>query len=292
MGATFEENAVEKALYYSKHCSGYLFVDDSGLEVRALGGAPGVYSARFAGPNSSDAANNRLLLERMAGVSDRTARFVCVVALANAGRLVRTFRGEVNGWLLDSPRGTNGFGYDPLFFYEPFGCTFAEAPVERKMEVSHRSQALRQMREYLNGSRVNLVQEETKMDVTDPLLAPMEADEHREVGGVQVDVGRTGAARVKRLIYPPGFHWAKHLSALMGSRYCMHAHVGFMARGQINVRFEDGCVVEYKAPKFVQVEPGHEGWVVGDEPAVLIEFDFEGDTLNRLAVPHVHEHGR
>ena len=77
----------------------------------------------------------------------------------------------------------------------------------------------------------------------------------------------------------------------MGSKYCMHAHVGFMAHGQINVRFADGCVVEYKAPKFVQVEPGHEGWVVGDEPAVLIEFDFEGDTVNRLGVPQVHKHG-
>ena len=124
------------------------------------------------------------------------------------------------------------------------------------------------------------------MNVTDPLLAPVEADEHREMGGVQVDVARTGACRVKRLIYPPGFHWAKDLSELMGSKYCMHAHVGFMAHGQINVRFADGCVVEYKAPKFVQVEPGHEGWVVGDEPAVLIEFDFEGDTLDRLGVPH------
>ena len=126
------------------------------------------------------------------------------------------------------------------------------------------------------------------MNVTDPLLAPVEADEHREIGGVQVDVARTGACRVKRLIYPPGFHWAKHLSELMGSKYCMHAHVGFMAHGQINVRFADGCVVEYKAPKFVQVEPEHEGWVVGDEPAVLIEFDFEGDTLDRLGVPQVH----
>jgi hypothetical protein len=70
----------------------------------------------------------------------------------------------------------------------------------------------------------------------------------------------------------------------------MHAHVGFMARGQINVRFADGCVVEYKAPQFVSVEPGHEGWVVGDEPAVLIEFDFEGETVKRLGVPEVHRH--
>jgi XTP/dITP diphosphohydrolase len=151
-GATFEENAVQKALYYSKFCDGYLFVDDSGLEVAALDGAPGVYSARFAGPNATDAANNQLLIDRMRGITDRTARFVCVVALAESGSLVRTFRGEVEGRLLEAPRGEDGFGYDPLFFYPPFGCTFGEAPLERKMQVSHRAQALRQMRAYLNAT--------------------------------------------------------------------------------------------------------------------------------------------
>ena len=105
-GVTFEENAVQKALYYSKFCDGYLFVDDSGLEVDALDGAPGVYSARFAGPNATDAANNQLLLDRMRGVADRTARFVCVVALAESGRLVRTFRGEVEGQLARSASGS------------------------------------------------------------------------------------------------------------------------------------------------------------------------------------------
>jgi XTP/dITP diphosphohydrolase len=150
-GVTFEQNAVQKALYYSKFCDGYVFVDDSGLEVDALQGAPGVYSARFAGPNATDTANNQLLLEKMHGVADRAARFVCVVALADSGRLVRTFRGEVEGELLEAPRGANGFGYDPLFFYPAFGCSFGEAPLERKMEVSHRSQALRQMRNYLDG---------------------------------------------------------------------------------------------------------------------------------------------
>jgi XTP/dITP diphosphohydrolase len=148
-GATFEDNAAEKALYYSRFCDGYLFVDDSGLEVEAFDGAPGVYSARFAGPNATDASNNRLLLDRMRGVTSRTARFVCVVALAESGRLVRTFRGEVEGRLLDAPRGANGFGYDPLFFYPPFGCTFGEASLERKMEVSHRAKALRTMSAYL-----------------------------------------------------------------------------------------------------------------------------------------------
>lgn len=148
-GVTFEENAVQKALYYSRFCDGYLFVDDSGLEVDALGGAPGVYSARFAGPDATDAENNRLLLEKTRGVSDRTARFVCVVALAESGRLVRTFRGVVEGRLLEAPQGTNGFGYDPIFFYPPFGCSFGEAPLKRKMEVSHRAEALRKMRTYL-----------------------------------------------------------------------------------------------------------------------------------------------
>ena len=149
IGATFEENAVQKARYYSKYCSEYLFVDDSGLEVDALGGAPGVYSARFAGPDATDEANNRLVLDRMRGVRDRTARFVCVVALAREGELIHTFRGEVAGRLVEEARGANGFGYDPLFFYPPFGCTFGEAPLEKKMGVSHRAVALRAMQEWL-----------------------------------------------------------------------------------------------------------------------------------------------
>ena len=155
-GLTFEENAILKAVCYSGHCDGYLFVDDSGLEVDALGGAPGVYSARFAGPHATDAANNELLLKRMRGVSDRTARFVCVVALAEHGKLLRTFRGEVEGRLLEEPRGANGFGYDPLFFYPPFGCTFAEAPLERKMGVSHRAKALALLGAYLEEARQEL----------------------------------------------------------------------------------------------------------------------------------------
>lgn len=148
-GATFEENAIQKALYYSKYCDGFVFVDDSGLEVDALGGEPGVYSARYAGPDATDEANNRLLLDRMRSVPERNARFVCVVALAKSGVLVSTFHGEVEGLLAEKPRGLNGFGYDPLFYYPPFGCTFGEVPLERKMEVSHRARALRSMRDYL-----------------------------------------------------------------------------------------------------------------------------------------------
>jgi len=148
-GDTFEANANLKALWYSERAPGPVFTDDSGLEVDALDGAPGVYSARYAGAAATDDANNRLLLERMRGITPRTARFVCVIALAARGRLIGTFRGAVEGELTEALRGGNGFGYDPLFFYPPFGCTFGEAPLAEKMKVSHRSRALRAMKEWL-----------------------------------------------------------------------------------------------------------------------------------------------
>jgi XTP/dITP diphosphohydrolase len=151
-GATFEENAIGKAEYYGGFTEGYLFADDSGLEVDALGGAPGVHSARYAGPDATDAANNALLLDRIRSYANRTARFVCVIALVKNGTLVRTFRGSVEGRILDGPRGQGGFGYDPLFYYEPFGCTFGEAPIADKMLVSHRAQALEAMFTFLRGS--------------------------------------------------------------------------------------------------------------------------------------------
>jgi XTP/dITP diphosphohydrolase len=154
IGETFEENACEKAVYYAAHTSGYLFADDSGLEVDALDGAPGVHSARYAGPEATDADNNALLLERLRGVENRTARFVCVIALVRDGRLVQTFRGAVEGRILDAPRGSGGFGYDPLFYYEPFGCTFGEASLDQKMNVSHRAQALRAMFTFLDSERI------------------------------------------------------------------------------------------------------------------------------------------
>jgi XTP/dITP diphosphohydrolase len=144
-GATFEENAVKKALHYARHIEGLLFADDSGLEVDALGGAPGVYSARFSGPNATDDSNNRLLLEKLRGVENRTARFVCAIALVEGGVVRGIYRGAAEGRILDAPRGAAGFGYDPLFFYPPFGCTFGEASDEQKFSVSHRGQALRAM---------------------------------------------------------------------------------------------------------------------------------------------------
>jgi len=141
-GATFAENAALKAVYYSRFAPGPVFADDSGLAVDALGGAPGVYSARYAGPAATDADNNALVLERMQGEANRRARFVCVIALAAQGAVVDTFEGVVEGELLEAPRGAGGFGYDPLFYYPPFGCTLAEASAEQKLAVSHRGQAL------------------------------------------------------------------------------------------------------------------------------------------------------
>ena len=154
-GVTFEENAVQKAVYYSAFADGYVFADDSGLELDALNGEPGVYSARYAGPGATDLANNALVLERMNGVADRRCRFVSVIALALQGKLLKTFRGEVEGTLLDAARGSGGFGYDPLFFYRPFGCTFGEAPLTQKQTVSHRAKALEAMREYLSTLEAN-----------------------------------------------------------------------------------------------------------------------------------------
>ena len=148
-GRTFEENAVEKALHYSRHAPGLLFAEDSGLEVDALGGAPGVRSSRFAGEGATGEDNNRLLIERLRGVANRAARFVCVIALAEPGRPIRTFRGEVAGVIVDEPRGAGGFGYDPHFFSPPLKCTFAELSPERKLEVSHRGRALAAMLKFL-----------------------------------------------------------------------------------------------------------------------------------------------
>ena len=151
-GATFEENAIGKAEYYGGFTDGYLFADDSGLEVDALDGAPGVHSARYAGSDATDAANNALLLENIREHADHSARFVCVIALVKDGKLVRTFRGAVEGRILDSARGSGGFGYDPLFYYEPFECTFGEAPIADKMRVSHRAQALEAMFTFLRSN--------------------------------------------------------------------------------------------------------------------------------------------
>jgi XTP/dITP diphosphohydrolase len=150
-GATFEENAVIKARHYGRHTDGLLFADDSGLLVDALDGAPGVHSARYSGPGATNQSNNRLLLEKLRGVKDRKAAFVCAIALVKGGELTGVFTGRVQGVILEAARGTGGFGYDPLFFYPPFGCTFGEASETAKFAVSHRGQALRKMLRHLTG---------------------------------------------------------------------------------------------------------------------------------------------
>jgi XTP/dITP diphosphohydrolase len=152
-GSTFEDNAILKARYYGRHTSGLLFADDSGVEVDALNGAPGVYSARFSlmhpplpGPVLPvDEANNRLLLEKLRGVANRSARFVCAIALVEAGALRGVWRAAVEGTIIEEARGPGGFGYDPLFYCPQVGCTFGEATEEQKFAVSHRGQALRAM---------------------------------------------------------------------------------------------------------------------------------------------------
>jgi len=145
-GVTFEANARVKAEAYSQRTELPVLADDSGIEVDALGGAPGVQSARYGGPNLDDAARNRKLLGELRGVpaQRRTARFRCVLAVARAGRTLATFDGVVEGLVAEALQGTNGFGYDPLFFHPPTGGTFAELTPAEKQHWSHRGQAIAQ----------------------------------------------------------------------------------------------------------------------------------------------------
>lgn len=157
-GLTFEANARKKAEAYSRHAAGQLVLaDDSGLEVDALGGAPGVHSARYAaeaphlaGANSDDAANNARLLRELKRVAPdkRTGRFVCVIAAAQDGQTLEVFRGQAEGIVLDAPRGSNGFGYDPLFYFPQIQKTFAELSAAEKARYSHRGAAFRKFLEW------------------------------------------------------------------------------------------------------------------------------------------------
>jgi XTP/dITP diphosphohydrolase len=194
-GRTFEENARKKALHYSAYVSAPVFADDSGLCVDALGGAPGVFSARFAGPDATDDENNRKLLEELRRVatggggpaqsealrsggslipenrraslgasqenqaspprleeqhSGRAAHYVCIIALAQGGRILCLTEGRADGVILDEPRGTGGFGYDPYFYCAPLGKTFAELKPEEKFAVSHRGEAFRKLLDCLS----------------------------------------------------------------------------------------------------------------------------------------------
>ncbi len=119
---------------------------------------------------------------------------------------------------------------------------------------------------------------------TDPLLAPIKGADTRSFGGVQVDVAAAGSGRIKRVIYQPGFRWSTHMKSTVATDLCMHAHIGFIARGTIGVRYDDGRTEEFTAPQVVAIEPGHDGWVVGEEPAVLIEVDFMGDTAAKFGM--------
>jgi len=146
-GETFAENAEKKAVSVARRTGLPTLADDSGLEVEALQMAPGVYSARYAGESASDADNNRKLLVALQGVvtGNRQARFVCVLALAFPGGDCRLYRGELPGEILDVGRGSDGFGYDPLFYLPSEQCAMAELPVDQKNRISHRAQALRQL---------------------------------------------------------------------------------------------------------------------------------------------------
>jgi XTP/dITP diphosphohydrolase len=144
-GETFEENAYKKAGFTAKVLGLPALADDSGLELRALGGAPGVHSARYAGPGAADAENNAKLLDALRGIEDRGARFCCVLSLAAPSGAALTYEAFCEGLIVDSPRGGNGFGYDPLFLYPPLGKTFAEMSEDEKLSVSHRGRALSEL---------------------------------------------------------------------------------------------------------------------------------------------------
>jgi len=164
-GLTFEANASKKAEHYSQYAEGDMVIaDDSGLEVDALKGAPGVRSARYAAdevhapedaPNSDDEANNARLLRELHEIPDefRTARFVCVIAVARNGHTLATFHGKAEGIILHAPRGDNGFGYDPLFFFPLINKTFAEITAEEKAGYSHRGAAFRQFLDWADHLR-------------------------------------------------------------------------------------------------------------------------------------------
>ncbi len=150
-GATFEENAIKKAMEIMQATGLATIADDSGLCVDALGGRPGIYTARFAGEGATDDENIEKLIAELEGVEDekRTARFVCVIALAVPGEDVKTYRGECEGRILTRKQGENGFGYDPIFFVPEYKKAMAELPSEVKNSISHRFNALKKLKESL-----------------------------------------------------------------------------------------------------------------------------------------------
>ncbi|GEL07187.1 XTP/dITP diphosphatase [Salisediminibacterium halotolerans] len=146
-GATFEANAIKKATTLGRYLNQIVIADDSGLAVEALDGRPGIYSARYAGADKDDDANNEKLLEELAEKTNRQASFICVIAVYFPNGTVKTVRGSVTGEIASELSGTEGFGYDPLFYYPPLGKTFAHLTKDEKNNVSHRADALKKMTE-------------------------------------------------------------------------------------------------------------------------------------------------
>lgn len=145
-GKTFAENAAKKAVEVCRYCDVPAFADDSGLEVEALGGEPGIFSSRYA---ENDAARIEKVLKNLEGKDNRRARFVCVIAIAINGEVIDTFEGEVKGVIVDAPRGENGFGYDPIFQPDGYDKTFGEMSDEEKNKISHRADAVRKALEFI-----------------------------------------------------------------------------------------------------------------------------------------------
>jgi len=155
-GSTFDANARKKAIHYSAGCEELVFADDSGICVDALDGAPGIYSARFAGPNATDQQNNALLLAELRRKEAtypprRAAHYICSIALARKGRVLTVVEGRVDGLIIDEPKGTGGFGYDPYFFSTELDKTFGEASRAEKEAVSHRGRAFRALLEAMDS---------------------------------------------------------------------------------------------------------------------------------------------
>ncbi|HEV8530153.1 MAG TPA: hypothetical protein VGT00_01910 [Methylomirabilota bacterium] len=121
-------------------------------------------------------------------------------------------------------------------------------------------------------------------------LRPIKGARRHEMGGVKIDSVAAANGQVKRVVYPPGFRWSTHMKPLIGTELCMHGHVGFLTSGRVEGKYGDGCVFEFAAPQVVVVEPGHDAWVVGREPAVLIQFDAAAETAQRFGLPAEHRH--
>ncbi len=153
-GATFDENAYEKASFTARVLGLPALADDSGLEVEALGGAPGVRSARYAGPNATDAENSAKLLQEMEGKTNRVATFVCVISIAVPSGAALTYEGRCEGFISEAPAGENGFGYDPLFYYPPLNQTFAQISAEEKNRISHRGKAFAELKKEFEKSLI------------------------------------------------------------------------------------------------------------------------------------------